>query len=99
MPFDPTDNLPSKLPGGAFEGMSLDEMDSDPLGIVPPPQVHRNWGQRRRSEAGREEMAEYTGSAGSIPQLLDYYADGLKTVDAVGAVDEVFARALRALGR
>ena len=31
--------------------------------------------------------------------LLDYYADGLKTVDAVGAVDEVFARALRALGR
>lgn len=31
--------------------------------------------------------------------LLDYYVDGLKTVDAVGAVDEVFARALRALGR
>jgi adenylate kinase len=31
--------------------------------------------------------------------LLDYYSDELKTVDAVGAVDEVFARALRALGR
>ncbi|CAN5651123.1 adenylate kinase [soil metagenome] len=31
--------------------------------------------------------------------LLDYYAHELKTVDAVGAVDEVFARALRALGR
>ena len=31
--------------------------------------------------------------------LLVYYADGLKTVEAVGAVDEVFARALRALGR
>ncbi|CAN5158552.1 adenylate kinase [soil metagenome] len=31
--------------------------------------------------------------------LLDYYADELKTVDAVGAVDEVFARALSALGR
>ena len=31
--------------------------------------------------------------------LLDFYATELKTVDAVGAVDEVFARALRALGR
>jgi adenylate kinase len=31
--------------------------------------------------------------------LLDYYSAELKTVDAVGAVDEVFARALRALGR
>jgi adenylate kinase len=31
--------------------------------------------------------------------LLDYYAQELKTVDAVGPVDEVFARALRALGR
>lgn len=31
--------------------------------------------------------------------LLDYYHGELKTVDAVGTVDEVFARALRALGR
>ncbi|MCV7227417.1 adenylate kinase [Mycolicibacterium komossense] len=31
--------------------------------------------------------------------LLDFYAHELKTVDAVGPVDEVFARALRALGR
>ena len=31
--------------------------------------------------------------------LLDYYSDELKTVDAVGAVDEVFARTLTALGR
>ena len=31
--------------------------------------------------------------------LLEYYRDELKTVDAVGALDEVFARALRALGR
>ena len=31
--------------------------------------------------------------------LLDYYRDELKTVDAVGSLDEVFARALRALGR
>jgi adenylate kinase len=31
--------------------------------------------------------------------LLDYYADELKTVDAIGSLDEVFARALRALGR
>ncbi|GAB3006086.1 adenylate kinase [Mycobacterium bourgelatii] len=31
--------------------------------------------------------------------LLDYYSDELKTVDAVGSLDEVFARALQALGK
>jgi adenylate kinase len=31
--------------------------------------------------------------------LLDYYSDELKTVDAVGDLDDVFARALRALGK
>ncbi len=31
--------------------------------------------------------------------LLDYYRSELKTVDAVGSFDEVFARALHALGR
>jgi adenylate kinase len=31
--------------------------------------------------------------------LIEYYSSELKTVDAVGSVDEVFARALRALGK
>lgn len=31
--------------------------------------------------------------------LLDYYSEELKTVDAIGSLDEVFARALQALGR
>lgn len=31
--------------------------------------------------------------------LLDYYSDELKTVDAVGSMDEVFARALQSLGK
>jgi len=31
--------------------------------------------------------------------LLDFYQDELKTVDAVGSLDEVFARALRVLGK
>ncbi|MGB3355020.1 MAG: adenylate kinase [Mycobacterium sp.] len=31
--------------------------------------------------------------------LLDYYSDSLVTVDAVGELDEVFTRALKALGR
>ncbi|MGB3230459.1 MAG: adenylate kinase [Mycobacterium sp.] len=31
--------------------------------------------------------------------LLDYYSENLVTVDAVGELDEVFARALKALGR
>ena len=31
--------------------------------------------------------------------LIEYYSSELKTVDAVGTVDEVFARALRALGK
>jgi len=31
--------------------------------------------------------------------LIEYYSDELKTVEAVGTVDEVFARALQALGK
>ena len=31
--------------------------------------------------------------------LIEYYTRELKTVDAVGSVDEVFARALKALGK
>ncbi len=31
--------------------------------------------------------------------LLDYYSETLATVDAVGELDEVFSRALKALGR
>jgi adenylate kinase len=31
--------------------------------------------------------------------LLDYYQDELKTVDAIGSLDEVFARALQVLGK
>ena len=31
--------------------------------------------------------------------LLDYYSHELKTVDAVGSLDEVFTRALQSLGR
>lgn len=44
---------------------------------------------RNRMKVYRDETAP----------LLEYYVDDLKTVDAVGAMDEVFARALRALGR
>jgi adenylate kinase len=31
--------------------------------------------------------------------LLEYYADAVKTVEAVGSLDEVFTRALHAIGR
>lgn len=44
---------------------------------------------RNRMKVYRDETAP----------LLDYYAAELKTVEAVGGVDEVFARALKALGR
>ncbi len=44
---------------------------------------------RNRMEVYRAETAP----------LLDYYQSELRTVDAVGGVDEVFARALQALGR
>jgi adenylate kinase len=44
---------------------------------------------RNRMEVYRAETAP----------LLDHYQSELKTVDAVGGVDEVFARALQALGR
>lgn len=44
----------------------------------------------------RNRMKVYQGETAP---LLDYYAADLKTVDAVGGLDEVFERALRALGR
>ncbi|MBX7452037.1 adenylate kinase [Mycolicibacterium sp. 3033] len=44
---------------------------------------------RNRFKVYREETAP----------LLDHYQDTLTTVDAVGELDEVFARALKALGR
>ncbi|MDI9970387.1 adenylate kinase, partial [Rhodococcus ruber] len=44
---------------------------------------------RNRLRVYREETAP----------LLDYYADVLVTVDAVGEVDEINARALAALGK
>jgi adenylate kinase len=43
---------------------------------------------RNRMRVYREETAP----------LLDYYGAEVKTVDAVGALDEVFSRALKALG-
>lgn len=47
-------------------------------------------------EVIRNRMAVY--NAETAP-LLDYYAGELKTVEAVGTLDEVFARALQALGQ
>ena len=44
---------------------------------------------RNRMKVYRDETAP----------LIEYYSDELKTVDAVGTVDEVFARALQALGK
>ncbi len=44
---------------------------------------------RNRMKVYRDETAP----------LLEYYVDELKTVDAVGTLDEVFARALHALGK
>jgi adenylate kinase len=44
---------------------------------------------RNRMKVYRDETAP----------LLEYYRDELKTVDAVGTLDEVFARALHALGK
>ncbi|WP_077077540.1 adenylate kinase [Mycobacterium numidiamassiliense] len=44
---------------------------------------------RNRMKVYREETAP----------LLEYYRDELKTVDAVGSLDEVFSRALHALGK
>jgi adenylate kinase len=44
---------------------------------------------RNRFQVYRDETAP----------LLDFYTSELKTVDAVGDLDEVFARALQTLGR
>jgi adenylate kinase len=44
---------------------------------------------RNRMKVYRDETAP----------LLDYYSGELKTVDAVGTLDEVFGRALQLIGR
>jgi len=44
---------------------------------------------RNRMKVYRDETAP----------LLEYYSESLKTVDAVGGLDEVFGRAVQALGR
>ena len=61
--------------------------------------VHRLKGRGRADDTEdviRNRMKVYRDETAP---LLDYYQHELKTVDAVGALDEVFARALRALGR
>jgi adenylate kinase len=61
--------------------------------------VHRLEGRGRADDTEdviRNRMKVYRDETAP---LLDYYQHELKTVDAVGALDEVFARALRALGR
>ena len=60
---------------------------------------------RRASEQGRSDDTEdvirnrFNVYRDETAPLLDYYRGELKTVDAVGSFDEVFARALHALGR
>ena len=61
--------------------------------------VHRLEGRGRADDTEdviRNRMKVYRDETAP---LLDYYQHELKTVDAVGALDEVFARALHALGR
>lgn len=59
----------------------------------------------RLSERGRaDDTAEVIHNRMNVYRdetapLLEYYQRELKTVDAVGSLDEVFARALQALGR
>lgn len=59
----------------------------------------------RLSERGRaDDTAEIIHNRMNVYRdetapLLEYYQRELKTVDAVGSLDEVFARALQALGR
>jgi len=61
--------------------------------------VHRLKGRGRADDTEdviRNRMKVYRDETAP---LLDYYQHELKTVDAVGALEEVFARALHALGR
>jgi len=61
--------------------------------------VHRLKGRGRADDTEdviRNRMKVYRDETAP---LLDYYHHELKTVDAVGAQDEVFARALHVLGR
>ena len=60
---------------------------------------------KRLKERGRADDTEevihnrFKVYSDETKPLLEYYHDKLKTVDAVGGLDEVFARALRVLGK
>ena len=60
---------------------------------------------KRLKERGRADDTEevihnrFKVYSDETKPLLEYYHDELKTVDAVGGLDEVFARALRVLGK
>jgi adenylate kinase len=60
---------------------------------------------KRLKERGRADDTEevihnrFKVYSDETKPLLEYYHDELKTVDAVGGLDEIFARALRVLGK
>jgi adenylate kinase len=60
---------------------------------------------KRLKERGRADDTEevihnrFKVYSDETKPLLEYYHDKLKTVDAVGGLDEVFARALHVLGK
>ena len=56
-------------------------------------------GRGRADDTDEVILNRMKGYRDETAPLLEYYRDQLKTVEAVGTVDEVFARALQALGR
>ncbi len=61
--------------------------------------LHRLKGRGRADDTEEVILNRMKVYRDETAPLLEYYSDEVKTVDAVGTLDEVFARALRALGK
>ena len=61
--------------------------------------LHRLKGRGRADDTEEVILNRMKVYRDETAPLLEYYSDEVKTVDAIGTLDEVFARALRALGK
>ena len=92
--------------GGAGRGAARHARAAQPQarrrGRVPGPRGRTGRAAQGRGRADDTEDVirnRFNVYRDETAPLLDYYRGELKTVDAVGSFDEVFARALHALGR
>ena len=98
------DGLPRTLPQADTLDIMLEELGVGldavvELAVSDDVVVERLLGRGRSDDTEDVIRNRFNVYRDETAPLLDYYTHELKTVDAVGPLDEVFNRALQALGR